>query len=131
MRRVIRRMGQRGVTVVELMIAMLLLAIALIGLATSFPYALYGVVAGGYQTTATLLAQQSIDLARNTLYENLPTLSTGGLQAVPGYDGFQRDIQVSTVSSTTTITVVVRFSGVGGVGAGTIYDTTLVTIRTE
>lgn len=126
--------GQEGITVVELLVAMSLLAIALIGLAASFPYAMYGVIAGGYQTTATLLAQQSIETAKATDYASLSSLGTGGFVVVSGYDGFQRSVTVGTGSptaQTSTITVVVRFTGVGGVGTGTIYDTTLVTILSQ
>jgi len=133
-------MDQRGVTLIELMVAMLLLTIALLGLAASFPYALYGVTAGGYQTTATLLAQQVIESAKGTAYGNISTLDTGGgdctsggtYAAVAGYDGFTRCVfvQVSNPTTyTTTVTTVVRFSG-GGAGSP-IYDTTLVTILAE
>ena len=34
----------------------------------------------------------------------------------------------NTAVTLTTVTVVVRFFGVGGTGAGTIYDTTLATL---
>ncbi len=128
------RRDQRGVTVLELLVAMSLLATALVGLAASFPYALYGVVAGGYQTTATLLAQKDIESAKATDYASLSSLGTGGFVTVSGYDGFQRSVAVATATptaQTTTVTVVVRFSGVGGIGAGTIYDTTLVTILSQ
>jgi prepilin-type N-terminal cleavage/methylation domain-containing protein len=134
---------QRGVTLVELMVAMLLLSIALVGMGAALPYGMYGVIAGGYQTTATLLAQQKIDTARNTLYGNLTTLNTGGgsgscgggtgsFTAAPeGYAGFSRCIDVQVGVSTTTVTVVVRFHGIGGAGSGAIYDTTLVTILAQ
>jgi hypothetical protein len=97
------------------------------------------VVAGGFQTTATLLSQQGIDIARNTLYANLSTLATGGgadcdsgtFTALTDFPGFSRCIAVSAGTSTTTVTVVTRFTGVGGVGAGTIYDATLVTILAQ
>ena len=59
-----RRLTQQGVTMVELMVAMLLMAIALLALAASIPYAMYGVVASGFQTTATLLAQEAIERAK-------------------------------------------------------------------
>ncbi len=125
------RLDQRGLTLVELLVCMFLLAVALVGLAASFPYAMFGVTAGGYQTTATLLAQQSIDIAKNTLYSNLSTLDTGGFVAVTGFTGFQRSITVAAASptaGTTTVTVVVRFSGVT---PSPIYDTTLVTILVQ
>ena len=132
--------NERGVTLIEVMVAMMLLTVAFVALAASFPYAMFGVVAGGFQTTATLLSQQSIDRARNTLYTDLPSLSTpsgtsscgggtGTFVIVAGYDGFKRCVDVQTGTSTTTVTVVTRFTGIGGVGAGAIYDSTLVTLR--
>ena len=134
--------NERGVTLIEVMVAMMLLTVAFVALAASFPYAMFGVIAGGFQTTATLLSQQAIDRARNTLYANLPSLSTpagvnrcgggtGTFVSVTGYDGFKRCVDVQTGTSTTTVTVVTRFTGIGGVGTGTIYDATLVTLRAQ
>lgn len=130
---------QRGVTLVELMVAMMLLTVALIVLAASFPYAMQGVVAGGYLTTATLLAQESIDDARARTYDSLCSVDTGGsFSSVTGYDGFSRQITASPLASpcpgnpsggtVTTVTVVVRFLGVGGGGQNPIYDTTVATV---
>ena len=120
------------------MVAVILLSIALVSLGAAMPYGAYPVVAGGFQTTATLLSQQGIDLARNTLYANLSTLTTGGdatcntgFTTLTNFPGFARCIGVSVGASTTTITVVTRFTGVGGVGSGTIYDSTLVTIMAQ
>lgn len=134
--------SQRGVTIVELMVAMVLLAVALLGLAAAFPYAMQGVVAGGYQTTATLLAQQSIDIARGKRYDSLCTMDTGGsFAAISGYEGFRRQITITPLpgacpgtpsgSTITTVAVTVRFVGMGGMGVGTIWDTTLLTIRSQ
>jgi prepilin-type N-terminal cleavage/methylation domain-containing protein len=151
-----RPRGQQGVTMLELLIAMFLLAIALLGLAAAFPYAMQGVVAGGFQTTATLLAQHFVDVARGKPYDRLCALDTGGgfvpipattpidLAVTPadGYGGFQYRIDVTPLaascpgtpsgSTTTTVTVVVRFAGIGGIAGGSpIWDTTLVTIRAQ
>src|SRR5262245_39114308 len=95
-----RRLNQRGVTLVELMVAMILMAIALLALAASIPYALYGVVASGFQTTATLLAQEVIERAKAADYDAIPTLSfdgssgtlptscISGFRAISGFAGF-------------------------------------------
>jgi prepilin-type N-terminal cleavage/methylation domain-containing protein len=123
-------LDQRGVTMVELMVAMLLLATALLGLAASFPYAMYGVIAGGFQTTASLLAQQAIEKAKATDYATLNTMDidgyTGTLPTSCGdadfrtvtepisYAGFSRCVAVQPgvpTGTTTTVTVIVRFSG--------------------
>ena len=128
---------------VELMVAMLLMAIALLALAASIPYAMYGVVASGFQTTATLLAQEAIERAKAADYGAIPTLSfdgssgtlpadcTSGLRAVSGFDGFTRcvAVQVGTPTTlTTTITAVVEFSGTI---PNPIYRTSVVTIRSN
>ena len=136
-----RRRDQRGVTMVELMVAMVLMAVALLALAASIPYALYGVVASGFQTTATLLAQEAIERATATDYETIPNLSfdgssgtlpadcSGSLRPVTAFAGFSRCVAVQSgtpTSTTTTITVVVDFSGSV---PNPIYKTTVVTIR--
>ncbi len=138
-----RRGDQRGVTMVELMVAMILMAIALLALAASFPYAMYGVVAGGFQTTATLLAQEAIERTKSTDYGSIASLSfdgssgtlptdcsgTGSFRTVAAFSGFTRcvAVQVGTpTSTTTTITAVVVFSGSV---PDPIYRTTVATIR--
>jgi hypothetical protein len=128
---------------VELMVAMVLMAIALLALAASFPYAMYGVVAGGFQTTATVLAQEAIERTKATDYGSIPSLSfdgssgtlptdcsgSGGFRTVAEFAGFTRcvAVQVGTpTSTTTTITAVVVFSGSV---PDPIYRTTIATIR--
>ena len=135
-----RRTDQRGVTMVELMVAMILMAVALLALAASIPYALYGVVASGFQTTATLLAQEAIERAKAADYGSIPNLSfdgssgtlptsCGSLRPVTAFAGFSRCVAVqpgTPTSTTTTITTVVEFSGSV---PNPIYRTTVATIR--
>jgi prepilin-type N-terminal cleavage/methylation domain-containing protein len=138
-----RKLDQQGVTMVELMVAMILMAIALLALAASIPYAMYGVVASGFQTTATLLAQEAVERAKAADYSTLSTLSfdgssgtlptscTSGLRPVSGFDGFTRcvAVQVATPTAlTTTVTAVVEFSGTV---PNPIYRTSVVTIRSN
>lgn len=138
-----RSTDQRGVTMVELMVAMVLMAVALLALAASIPYALYGVVASGFQTAATLLAQEAIERVKAADYASIPNLSfdgssgtlptdcsgSGNLRPVTAFDGFTRCVAVQTgtpTTNTTTITAVVEFSGSV---PNPIYKTTVVTIR--
>jgi prepilin-type N-terminal cleavage/methylation domain-containing protein len=138
-----KRPDDQGVTIVELMVAMVLMAVALLALAASIPYAMYGVVASGFQTTATLLAQEAIERAKAADYGSIANLSfdgssgtlpgdcnsTGSFHQVPGFAGFSRCVAVepgTPSSTTTTITVVVDFSGSV---PNPIYKTTVVTIR--
>src|SRR5688572_30087065 len=120
---------QRGFTIVELMIAMVLMAVALLALAASFPYAVYGTVLSGVQTTATFLAQEAIERARAADYESLGSLRFDGAGASPGdcdaggsfrpvtaVAGFARCVSVrigTPTPATTTITVVVEFTATG------------------
>lgn len=140
-----RRRDQRGVTMVELMVAMILMGIALLALAASFPYAMYGVVASGFQTTATLLAQEAIERAKAADYGSIASLSfdgssgtlptdcngTGNFRTVTSYSGFIRCVAVqpgTPTSTTTTITVAVEFSGSV---PNPIWRTTVSTIRAD
>jgi prepilin-type N-terminal cleavage/methylation domain-containing protein len=140
-----RRPGQQGVTMVELMVAMILMGIALLALAASVPYAMYGVVASGFQTTATLLAQEAIEQAKAADYGSIVSLSfdgssgslpgdcngSGNFRTVTAYSGFTRCVAVqagSPTSTTTTITVAVEFSGSV---PNPIWRTTVATIRAQ
>jgi prepilin-type N-terminal cleavage/methylation domain-containing protein len=124
------RADERGVTLLELLVALLLLAIALIGLAASFPLAMYGVTLGGYETTATLLAQEVVERAKGRPYPDVPGFATGGTacstttgtyvdlgSATPPFPGFSRCVSVQTATptpTTTTLTVIVRYQSGGG-----------------
>ncbi|HEV8673904.1 MAG TPA: hypothetical protein VGX21_07655 [Methylomirabilota bacterium] len=120
----------RGVTLLELLLAMFFLAVALVGLAASFPYAMSGVVDGGYQTAATLLAQQCIEVAKSMPYDRLPIDLVPACPAAPtNYPGFTRSVVVTAGSpsaTTTTINVLVTFRDRQGVN-----QTRLVTLLSE
>jgi len=134
---------QRGFTIVELMIAMVLMAVALLALAASFPYAVYGIVLSGVQTTATFLAQEAIERARAADYESLGSLrfdgaagaspgdcdAGGSFRPVTAVAGFARCVSVrigTPTPATTTITVVVEFTETG---VARPWRTTMTTIR--
>jgi hypothetical protein len=128
---------------VELMVAMILMAVALLALASSIPYSMYGVVASGFQTTATLLAEEAIERAKAADYGSIASLTfdgssgtlpgdcdgSGSFRPVAAFAGFTRCVAVqpgTPTGTTTTITVVVDFSGSV---PNPIYKTTLATIR--
>jgi len=122
--------NQRGVTLIELLVAMTLLAVALVGLAASYPLLMQAVTLGGFQTTATLLAQQCLEIAKSMPYDRLPLDLAGACPAGPaGYPAFTRSITVTPASptaTTTTITTQVNFNGT----TGTI-QTTVATILSQ
>ena len=103
-------MTQRGVTLVELMIVVMLLATALVAVVASAPLPMQAVTAGGLRTAATLWAHQCLERAR--------AVSDGRVALDPeatcpaesaGYPGFRRTVSVSAASPTeTTTTVAVR-----------------------
>lgn len=111
-------MNERGVTLIELMVAMILLAIALTGLAMSYPLAMQAVVGGGFQTAAVLMAQECIELAKNMPYDQLPTALSPNCPATPpGYPAFTRTVTVTTdtpLVTTTTVTISVAYNGPSG-----------------
>lgn len=134
--------GSRGLTVVELVVALLLLSVGLVTLAAAMPPALHAVVAGGRQATATLLAQQAIEQVRTGSPETLCTLDTGGgFAPVTGHTGFLRRIEVRPLATScpgwpgadtlATVTVTVRVGGAEGVGSSGPRDTTLVALRSR
>jgi len=108
------RFNQRGVTLVELLMAMMLMATAMVGLAASFPYAMSGVTAGGFQTAATLLAQECLDLAKAMPYSRIaPDLPASCPTNPPYFPGMTRALTVDVgtpTGTTTTITVTVTFN---------------------
>jgi len=111
---------ERGVTLIELLVAVMLLAIALTGLAASYPLAMQAVVGGGYQTAGTLLAQQCIELAKSMPYGRVPIDLEPNCPANPvGYAGFTRTVTVAPATptaTTTTVTILVTYnSGQGPV----------------
>ncbi|HSE95928.1 MAG TPA: prepilin-type N-terminal cleavage/methylation domain-containing protein [Methylomirabilota bacterium] len=93
---------ERGVTVVELLIAVLILAIALIGLAAAIGPAVLATTQGSLQTVAVHLAQDRIEVAKRTAFENddgpddPPDLDDliAARAAVTGFGNFERRVQV-------------------------------------
>ena len=99
-------------------------------------------VASGFQTTATLLAQEAIERAKAADYGSISSLSFdgssgtlptdcsgSGFRTVTAFAGFSRCVAVqpgTPTTRTTTITAVVEFSGSV---PNPIYRTTVVTIR--
>jgi hypothetical protein len=122
--RLTSRLDGRGATLVELLVAVMLLAIALTGLAGTYPLAMQAVTSGGDRTAATLLAQQCVELAKSTPYDRLPIDLTTSCSVHPaGYAGFTRTLTVAPgrpTGTTTTVTVEVGYRSGPGVSRTTV-----------
>jgi Tfp pilus assembly protein PilV len=81
-------------SLVELLIAICLLAVALVGVAAAIPYGLMAVSSSGFQTTAIGLAQEPIDTAKRTPFASLTSLAATRA-GVPGFTGFDREVLVT------------------------------------
>jgi prepilin-type N-terminal cleavage/methylation domain-containing protein len=119
-----RVLNQRGVTLLELLVAMILMATALMGLAASFPYAMSGVTASGFQTAATLLAQECIERAKAMPYDRLVADLPASCTPNPsGFPGMTRALTIGSgtpTATTTTITVTVTFNDRQGPNQNTV-----------
>ena len=118
-----------GMSVLELLVAMFLLAVVLLGTAASFPLALHAVASAARQTTMAWLARDTLELARRTAYGAIPGLDSSGFVEVPSHRGLERSIAVAPGSpslGTTTITVVLRAPSDPSMGA-----MTMATVVTE
>ena len=88
---------QSGFTAAEVLVATLVITIGLVALAGLFPVANQSIFSASQRTTAALLAEQGLELARNNLLSNWnwtpPTQDTLGSD----YTGYTRTTQVAPV----------------------------------
>jgi Tfp pilus assembly protein PilV len=87
---------RRGLTLVEVLLAVFLIAVALIALAAAFPTAFYAVHGGRHLTTASALDQEVIEGAKRLAFTNVTATSLATLypSPPPGYAAYTRQIQV-------------------------------------
>ena len=124
-------LNERGVTLIEMLVATMLLAVALAGLAASYPLAMQAVTGGGLQTTATLLAQQCIELGKSMPFDRVDVdLPQNCPTNPPEFPAFSRSVTVSPgpggSATMKTITVTVNYHSSQGV-----VSTTVATIMTQ
>ncbi len=94
-----------GMTLLEVIIAMLILSIALAGLAIAFPVARIAVNEGGQHTVAANLAQDAIEKIRRLTFQALDAMGTGDISGnalfstptIPS--GYQRAVLVANLET--------------------------------
>ncbi len=63
---------ERGLTLAEILVAIVILAIGLVGLASVMPISSYGLQEGNQMTTATFLAEQSLEQVKAAKWSSIP-----------------------------------------------------------
>lgn len=132
--------GEGGFTLVEVLVAVMILAIALLGvvgaatlqsggIALSLPIGQAAITRGYHVTTAAMLAQESLEQVKRLQWTlgppevdqfapldangSPPGFADEGLGAIAGYPNFSRQVRVtddSPVTNMKTVTVTVRFN---------------------
>ena len=72
---------QRGMTLAEILVAVVIIMIALMALLSGIPIASYGIQEGSQLTTATFLANQRLEQVKAATWTDQPAVDTVGLSA--------------------------------------------------
>ena len=128
-----RRRDQRGLSLVEVLVAAVILAVGLLGIMAAFPTGYIDVVQGGGQSKAASYARQQLEVLKNQPFPT--TLPTTGNVTLPADEtAFSGTYSINLVPGTTApnqlvrIIVSVTYSGAGGGRPQTI---TLETMRAQ
>ncbi len=71
------RLGRPGLTLIEVLFAISVMAVALLGVASMFPAALRSVLTGGQTTKATMLAREMVEMMQADTFDSLDTYYNG------------------------------------------------------
>lgn len=71
--------NERGVTLAEILVAVAVIGIGLVGLLAVVPLATYGVQEGNQLSTATFLAEQRLEQVRNAVWDEVKNLDCLGV----------------------------------------------------
>jgi type IV pilus assembly protein PilV len=71
----------RGLTLAEILVALLVIGVGLVGIAVVVPVSSYGVQEGNQLSTATFLAEQMIERTRSVTWTAVPATDCLGLSA--------------------------------------------------
>src|SRR5262245_35763625 len=135
-----------GMTLVEVLLALVIIGVGLVALAAAIPIAVIGVHTGNQQSTATFLANQRLEQVRNTPWSNLTAANFPNENpvAVP-FAGFTRQVQFVDCSAApascggiadtslrqVTVTVSYRPIHARGVGAPASQSVVLSTLVSQ
>jgi prepilin-type N-terminal cleavage/methylation domain-containing protein len=72
---------ERGLTLAEILVALLVIGVGLVGIAVVVPVSSYGVQEGNQLSTATFLAEQMIERTRSVTWTEIPATDCLGLSA--------------------------------------------------
>jgi prepilin-type N-terminal cleavage/methylation domain-containing protein len=96
----VKRPGQSGLSLIEVLVAMMLLSVALMGLAVAFPHSRKAVTEGNNLTAAVNLARQTLEGMRNRRFSstvdeitlgNFPNQAYG---TIPNFPRLRREVQI-------------------------------------
>ena len=93
--------SQGGLTLIEILVALLLMGTALMAIAAAVPAGLLAVSSSGLHLTALGLAEEPLNVAKRTGFANLPSLGASRA-SVSGFTGLEREVTVSGYSAPAT-----------------------------
>ena len=91
-------MRDQGMTLIEVLVAVMLLGSALVVLGAAIPAGLTEVTRSGLELTPTGLAQEPNDVATRTDFGSLSSLAATRA-VVSGFEGFEREVVVSSYAA--------------------------------
>lgn len=105
--------AERGISLIDVMVAMLILSIAVLGLAASVPLAGSAVQNAWQQSQTAAVAEGVFEQMRVTAYANITAANFPNVSAVPSYSGLSYTINFADntpVASTKTVTITVTYT---------------------
>ncbi len=105
-----------GMTLLEVVVAMLILSIALMGLATAFPLSRIAVNEGAEYTVAANLAQDAIEKIKRLSFQALDAMGTGDISSNSLFNtptippGYTRTVRVENLESLSGIVTLKRIT---------------------
>lgn len=113
--------NEQGLTLIEVVVAVLILAVALLGLAAAFPLARLAVHEGGQLSTGAALASDVIEQMKQRRFADITAANfpNQGYGAIGGFPPYRRDVAIvdTTVDGVLAykqVTVTVFYKGQGG-----------------